>query len=196
MADNTDIQYEAPTWNQVYAMLLCQVQKIQSDCYKPDIIVGIARGGIVPSRILSDLLETRDLTTIQIEYYEGINQTKEEPSLKQCLNLQLTDKKVLLVDDVSDTGNSLQLAKNHLKQNGAKEIKIATLYTKPTSITKPDYYEKLTINWIVFPWDIKENVRKIIENHQVKNATGKEIEKLVKSGLPSQLTKEFLKDMQ
>ncbi len=196
MADNTDIQYEAPTWNQVYAMLLCQVQKIQSDGYKPDIIVGIARGGIVPSRILSDLLETRDLTAIQIEYYEGINQTKEEPSLKQCLNLQLTDKKVLLVDDVSDTGNSLQLAKNHLKQNGAKEIKIATLYTKPTSITKPDYYEKLTINWIVFPWDIKETVRKIIENHQVKHATGKEIEKLVKSGLPSQLAKEFLKDMQ
>ncbi len=195
MSDNTNIQFEVPTWNQIYAMLLCQTKKLQSD-YKPDIIVGIARGGIVPARFLSDLLETRNLTTIQIEYYKGINQTKDEPSLKRCLNLQLTSKTVLLVDDISDSGSSLQLAKNHLKQNGAKEIKIATLYAKPTSITKPDYFEKQTSNWIVFPWDIKETVRKIIETQLDKRAPGKEIAKLVKAGLPKQLVKEFLKDMQ
>ena len=77
MVDNTNIQFEVPTWNQLYTMLLYQTKKIQADGYKPDIIVGIARGGIVPARILSDLLETKDLTTIQIEYYKGINQTKE-----------------------------------------------------------------------------------------------------------------------
>jgi hypoxanthine phosphoribosyltransferase len=196
MADNTKIQFEVPTWNQLYTMLLYQTKKIQADGYKPDIIVGIARGGIVPARILSDLLETKDLTTIQIEYYKGINQTKDEPSLKQCLDLQLTGKTVLLVDDISDSGSSLRLGKKHLKQNGAKEIKIATLYAKPTSITKPDYFEKRTSNWIVFPWDIKETVRKIVETQLGKRAAGKEIAKLVKAGLPKQLAKELLKDMQ
>ena len=195
MVDNANIQYEIPAWNKIYSMLICQAQKIQANGYKPDIIVGIARGGVVPARILSDLLEIKDFITIQIEYYKDINQTKQEPSLKQCLNMQLIDKTVLLVDDVSDRGNSLQLAKNHLKQKDAKEIRVATLYSKPTSMTKPDYYEKQTGNWIVFPWEIKETLGKIMEKQHSKHAMRKEITKLVDAGLPKQLLKKFLKDM-
>jgi uncharacterized protein len=194
VAANT--QYEVPTWNQIYDMLLDQAQKIQGDGYKPDIIIGIARGGIVSARILSDLLEVPDLATIQIEYYADIAQTKQEPILKRSLHTQLTGKKALLVDDVSDSGKSLQLAKNHLQQQGAKEIKTATLYAKPQTITEPDYYEKQTSHWIVFPWDAKETVREIIQKHEGKRATSKEIAKLVRAGLPKQLAEKFLKDMQ
>jgi hypoxanthine phosphoribosyltransferase len=196
VADYRETKYEIPTWNQIYYMLLHQAQKIQTDHYKPDIIIGVARGGIVPSRILSDLLETKELATIQIEYYDGINRTKQEPILKQCLSTPLTGKETLLVDDISDSGSSLQLAKKHLQQQGAKEIKISTLYVKSATITKPDYYEKLTSNWIVFPWDAKETVRKIIEKQMSKRVTSKEIAKLVKAGLPKQLAEKFLSDMQ
>ncbi len=196
MAAFSETKYEIPTWNQIYDMLLNQSQKIAADGYKPDIIIGVSRGGVVPSRILSDLLETRDFATIEIEYYRGINQTILEPILKQCLNTQLTDKKTLLVDDISDSGFSLQLAKKHLHQQGAKELKIATLYTKPTTITKPDYYEKLTSNWVIFPWDAKETVRKIVEKQGRKHLASKEIAKLVKSGLPKQIAEKFLRDME
>jgi len=189
-------QYVVPTWNQIYEMLLNQAQKILSDGYKPDIIIGIARGGIVPARILSDLLEIRDLATIQIEYYAGIGQTKQEPILKQSLQTQLASKKALLVDDVSDGGRSLQLAKSHLQQQGAKEIKIATLYVKPATITNPDYYEKQTSCWIVFPWEAKETVAKIIQKKEGKGASTKEIIKLVEAGLPKQLAEKMLKDLQ
>jgi hypoxanthine phosphoribosyltransferase len=189
-------QYEVPTWNQIYDMLLNQTQKIHSDNYKPDIIIGIARGGLIPARILSDLLETPELATIQIEFYIDIAQTKQEPTLKQSLTTQITNKKTLLVDDISDTGKSLQLAKNHLTQQGAKEIKTVTLYAKPQTITKPDYYEKQTSKWLVFPWDAKETVRKIIQKQEGKRTTNKEIAKLVKAGLPKQLAEKFLKDMQ
>ena len=195
MAIYSETKYEIPTWNQIYDMLLHQAQKIQTGGYKPDIIIGIARGGVIPSRILSDLLETKDLATIQIEYYDGINQTKQEPILKQCLTTPLTDKKTLLVDDTSDSGSSLQLARKHLQQQGAKETKIATLYAKLETITKPDYYEKLTSNWIVFPWDAKETVRKIFEKQAGKRVTDKEIAKLVKAGLPKQLAEKFLREM-
>ena len=190
MAANT--QYEVPTWNQIYDMLLAQAQKIQSAGYKPDIIVGIARGGLVPSRILADLLETRDFAVITIEYYVGIAQTKQEPVLKQCLHTQLTDKKVLLVDDVSDGGRSLQLAKKHLEQQCAKEIKIATIYCKPGTITMPDYFEKETSHWIVFPWEAKETMAKIMQKAEGKRAAGKEIANLVKAGLPRQLAEKLL----
>ena len=193
MAANT--QYEVPTWNQIYDMLLDLANKIQGDGYKPDVIIGIARGGLVPARILSDFLETPELAIIQIEYYVSIAQTRQEPILKRSLHTQITDKKALLVDDVSDTGKSLQLAKNHLQQQDAKEIKTATLYAKPETITKPDYCEKQTSHWIVFPWDAKETVRKIIQKQEGKRATSKEIAKLVKAGLPKQLAEKFLKDM-
>lgn len=190
------IQYEVPTWDQIYDMLLDQAQKIQGDGYKPDIIIGIARGGLVAARILSDLLETPELAIIQIEYYLSIAKPRQEPILKQGLSTPITGKKTLLVDDISDTGKSLQLAKNHLQQQGAKEIKTATIYAKPQTITKPNYYEKQTSHWIVFPWDAKETVRKIAQKQEGKRAASKEITKLVKAGLPKQLAEKYLKDMQ
>ena len=194
MAANID--YEVPTWNQIYDMLLSQAQKIQRQNYKPDVIVAIARGGLIPARILTDLLETPELATIQIEFYTGINQTRQQPTLKQTLAAQITDKKALLVDDIADSGESLKLAKTHLQQQGALEIKTATLYQKPQSTTTPDFYEKQTASWVVFPWETKETLRKIIQRQQGKRALNQEVAKLVKAGLPKQLAEKLLKDMQ
>jgi hypoxanthine phosphoribosyltransferase len=186
-------EYEVLSWNQIYDMLQVQAQKIQSCHYKPDIIVGVARGGLVPARILMDLLETRDFAIIQIEYYQGINQPGTQPILKQCLNTDLSGKKALLVDDVSDGGNSLQLAKKHLQEKGAEEVKIATLYIKPQTITLSDYFGKKTNCWIVFPWEIKETIRKIQEQYKGERAINQEIIKLEKAGLPKQIVEKYLK---
>ena len=191
-----NIDYEVPTWNQIYDMLLCQAQRIQSQPYKPDIMVGIATGGLVPARILTDLLETPQLATIQIEFYTDINQTRFEPTLKQPLTINIAGKKALLVDDIADTGESLKLAKTYLQQQDALEIKAATLYQKPQSTTTPDFYEKQTTSWVVFPWEIKETLRKIIRKQQGKRALYQEVSKLLKAGLPKQLAEKLLKDMQ
>ncbi len=191
----SNIDYEVPTWNQIYEMLLCQAQKIKTQNYKPDLIVAIARGGVVPARILSDLLEIPSLSFIQIEFYTNINQTLQEPTLKQTLTTNVTGKKILLIDDISDTGKSLKLAKTHLQQQGAIEIKTATLYQKPQSVTTPDFYEKQTTDWVVFPWDIKETLRKIIHSPLGKRILNQEFAKLVKAGLPKQLAEKLIKDM-
>jgi uncharacterized protein len=190
-----DVQYEIPTWNQIYNMLLNQAQKIQESHYKADIIIGIARGGIIPSRILSDLLENSQLVKIQIEFYTNIAQTKAEPTLKQDLTLLVADRNILLVDDISDTGKSNQLAKDYLQELGVNQIKIATLYVKPQSISVPDFFEKLTNNWVVFPWEIKETLRKIIQGQPVKRAQNQELAKLVKAGLPKQIVNKLLDAM-
>ena len=189
------VDYEVPTWNQIYDMLLCQARKIQNQPYTPDIIVAVARGGTVPARILTDLLETPQLGFIQIEFYTDINQTQDKPILKQALTTQISAKKVLLVDDIADSGRSLQLAKTHLRQQGAAEIKTATIYKKPQSAMTPDFYEKQTVNWVVFPWDTKETLRKIVQKQQGKRAANEEVAKLVKAGLPKQLAEKLLKDM-
>ena len=193
---SVDIVYEVPTWNLIYDMLMCQAKKIQSQNFRPDIIVGIARGGLVPARIITDLLETHELAVIQIEFYTDINQTLKNPALKQPLTTKVTGKKTLLVDDIADTGESLKLAKIHLQQQGAIEIKTATLYKKPQSTITPDFSEKQTDNWVVFPWDTKETLRKIIQKQQGKRTLNQEVAKLVRAGLPKQLAEKLLKDVQ
>jgi hypoxanthine phosphoribosyltransferase len=189
----TEAEFEVPTWNRMYAMLLRQAEKIRQSGFKPNIIIGITRGGCIPARVLSDLLEIPDLATVRVEFYLGVAETRNEPVLTQGVSAVVEGKKALLVDDVADTGKSLQLAREHILQQGATEVRITTLYHKPFSLIKPDYYEKETSCWVVFPWETKETIRKIVEKHRDKNVIGIENAKLVKAGLPKQLVEEFLK---
>ena len=190
------IDYEVPTWSQIYDMLLSQAQKIRVQDYKADIVIGVSRGGLVPARILTDLLETPELATIQMSFYRDIAQSTLEPTLKQTLTVSIVGKKALLVDDIADTGRSLKLAQTHLQQHGALEIKTATLYLKCQSLTIPDFYEKQTSAWVVFPWDTKETLRKINQHQLGKRALNREVARLVKAGLPKLLAEKLLKEVQ
>ncbi len=185
--------YEVPTWNQIYDYMLSLSQKIRLASFKPDVVVAISRGGLIPARILVDLLEARQLATIQIEFYVDIAHTSPQPTLKQCLTKSVVAKKALLVDDISDTGQSRKLAKRYMLEQGAKEAKIATLYAKTSTITTPDYLEKQTENWIVFPWETRETLRKILQKNKGKRLANQEIAKLIKAGLPKRLSERILK---
>jgi uncharacterized protein len=189
-------EYEVPTLNQIYDMLLNQTQKIVKTNFIPDLIVAVSRGGLVPARILLDLLEVQDLATIRVEFYIGINKTREQPIITQSLSVSVTAKKVLIVDDISDTGKSLKLVTEHILTQGAKEAKTATIYAKPASTFTPDYFEKQTSSWVIFPWDAKETIRKIFQNQKGKRALNKEIAQVIKAGLPKRLAEKLLIDMQ
>lgn len=191
-----EIEFEAPTWNQIYRMLLRIADKIRKENFKPDVIVGVSRGGWPPARVLSDLLENPNLANVRAEFYVGVAETKGEPTLTQPVSVKVAGKRVLVVDEVADTGKSLQLIKEHLKAEGASEIRIATVYLKPWSIVKPDYYAKETSRWIVFPWEIKETIRKIVQKCMEKGMSAEaETEKLVKAGLSRRLVKKFLREI-
>ena len=188
-------KFEVPTWNQIYDMLLSQAKKIRQSGFKPDVIVGIMRGGWIPARVLSDLLEIPDLAAVRVEFYLGVAETRNEPVLTQGVSAVVEGKKALLVDDVADTGKSLRLAREHVLQQGATEVRIATVYRKPWSVIKPDYYEMETSCWVVFPWETKETIRKIVEKQGDKSAIDMEIAKLVKAGLSKQLAERLLKEV-
>jgi hypothetical protein len=192
----SELEFEVPTWNQMYDMLLNLTEKIRKNGFKPDIIVGVSRGGWPPARVLSDLMGNSNLANVRAEFYLGVAETKEEPVLTQPVSMEVAGKKVLVVDEVADTGKSLKLVKEHIVEKGAMEVKIATVYYKPWSIVKPDYYEKETSRWIVFPWEIKETVRKIVKRCKEK---GKPVEeeaaKLVKAGISAGLVERFLKEI-
>lgn len=191
-----EVEFEVPKWSQLYKMLLLIADKIRKDNFKPDIIVGVSRGGWPPARVLSDLLENPNLANVKAEFYVGVAETKGEPTLTQPVSVKVAGKKVLVVDEVADTGKSLQLIKEHLKAEGASEVRIATVYLKPWSIVKPDYYAKETSRWIVFPWEVKETIRKIVQKCREKGRPAEaDIEKLVKAGLSRKLVERFLREI-
>jgi hypoxanthine phosphoribosyltransferase len=192
---SSETQFEIPTWNLIYEMLLNLAERIRKNGFKPDLIVGVSRGGWPPARVLSDLLDNPNLANVKAEFYLGVAETKGEPTLTQPVSMSVTGKKVLIVDEVADTGKSLELVKEHIIKEGACEVKIATIYHKPWSAIVPDYYGKETRRWIVFPWEIKETIRKIVKKCREK---GKSIEeeaaKLVKAGISEKLVRRFLKE--
>ena len=193
---SSEIEFEVPTWDQIYEMLLNLVEKIRKNGFKPDIIVGVSRGGWPPARVLSDLMGNPNLANVRAEFYLGVAETKEEPVLTQPVSMKVASKKVLVVDEVADTGKSLKLVKEHIIEQDATEVKIATVYYKPWSIVKPDYYEKETSRWIVFPWETKETVRKIVKKcKKTGKPIGEEAAKLVKAGISPRLVEKFLKEI-
>jgi hypoxanthine phosphoribosyltransferase len=194
---NTTITYEAPTWNQIHKILLTQSEKIQKTSYQPDIIVGIAQGGTIPARILTDLLKPAQTTTIKIKFYTDIAQPSTHPTLKQPLTIPVNGKKILIVDDISDSGQTLNLAKQHLTEKGAAETKTAVLYTKTTTQTPPDYAGKITNPWVVFPWEINETLQSILQKYKKDPQTANNaFAQLVNAGVPKLVLKRILKTLQ
>ena len=193
---NSRLQFEIPTWDQIYTMLLNMAEKIRLEKFTPDVIVGVSRGGWPPARVLSDLLDNPNLANLRAEFYLGVAETKGEPTLTQPVSVPVVLKKVLIVDEVADTGKSLKLVKEHTEKQGASEARIATVYYKPWSIIKPDYYEKETSRWIVFPWEIKETIRKISKKCKERSRTmDEERAKLVKAGIKAELVERFLREI-
>jgi hypoxanthine phosphoribosyltransferase len=178
----------------MYTILLRLAKKIAKSGFVPDVIVGISRGGWVPARVLCDLLGVPVLANVGVAFYVGVDKRKVRPKLIQSISTGVLGQRVLVVDEVADTGRSLKLAKQHIVQQGAKEVRTVTIYTKPWSVVEPDYHEKKSSSWIVFPWEIKETVQSII----AESAKGEEIERLGNleaAGLSRRLTSRFLTEL-
>jgi len=155
--------YVAPSWDELYAMLLDLALKIRRSGFKADLIVGVSRGGWAPARILSDLLENTRTANIKIEFYTGLAKTTTKPIVTQPISDVIAHKNALVVDDVSDTGESLKVALEHLLKMGAASVKTVTIYYKPHSIFKPDYFAKSTVDWIIFPWERLEATKLLLD---------------------------------
>lgn len=193
---SSDIEFEVPSWDQIYEMLLRLADKIMRARFHPDVILGICRGGWPPARVMSDLLENPELANVKVEFYIGISEVKSKPVITQPVSTSMENKRVLIMDDVADTGESLILVKEDVMKQGAKETRIATIYFKPWSKITPDYYEKETKCWVVFPWERKETVRSLVKRCIKENTPVKEAEaKLVKGGLDPRLAARFIREV-
>jgi len=185
-------KYEAPSWDYIYELCIQIANQVRRSGYKPDLLVAISRGGWIPGRVLSDLLDNLNIATIKAEHYIDIYKTRARPKITQPLPIEVGGKRILLVDDIADSGKSLKLVKKHLFDQGASDVKICALYYKPWSIVIPDFLARKTDAWIVFPHEIYESMKKIILKLKGQGKSREEMEaELARVGIKRSFIKKF-----
>lgn len=146
---------------------------VRESGYAPDVVVAIARGGFVPARFLCDFLGIADMTSLKVQHYAPGAAKERRAWVKYPVGGDIHDKKVLVVDDVNDTGDTLKVAVDHLQSLGVPEIRTAVLHEKQTSAIRADYraVDVLDWHWIIYPWAVVEDVGGFIAKMEPPPAT-------------------------
>lgn len=135
-------------------------QQVVDSGYEPDWIVAIARGGLLIGGAVSYALSCKNIGVVNVEFYSDVDERLEVPiMLPPALNLaDLADTRLLIVDDVADTGETLKLVVETCAPV-VREIRSLVIYEKPRSLIRPDYAWKQTDEWINFPWSTEAPLR-------------------------------------
>lgn len=159
------VKCEMRSWENVYDVSRKLAELIKKSGYQPDIIIGLARGGWVPARNLCDFLGVKDLVSLKMEHW-GITATPDgEAKVKFPLKIDLSGKKVLVVDDCSDTGKSLVESRKYIKTLKPRVVKTATMQIFDTTPAEgiPDFHvEKIPWVWVIYPWNMNEDLINLI----------------------------------
>ena len=174
---NEEISFIFPKWQELEDLTFFLSQKIIKSKIKIDRLVTLAKGGWPMSRSLIDFLGIKEIASIGIKFYRGIGEKLKKPLIYQNIPVSIYREKVLLFDDVADTGYSLEFARRYLHDNGADKVYTATLFYKPSSKIKPDFYAFETSSWIIFPYEKKESIKLLKEMWVKKGLEEEEIKK-------------------
>jgi hypothetical protein len=138
-------------------------QSVADDGYRPDMILGIARGGLLVAGALGYALGVKNTFTMNVEFYTGIDERLELPMILPPVPdlVDFAETKVLIADDVADTGATLRLVQEFCAGKVA-EVRCAVLYEKPRSTVKCEYVWRRTERWITFPWSAEEPVLQVV----------------------------------
>lgn len=153
-------QCELVSWGEVYRLSALLARQVKDAGYRPDVIIAIARGGYVPARLICDFLDIYDLTSVRITHYTAGSSKEETARLSSPLCMEIKGLRVLIVDDITDTGDTIEVALQHIRGFGPAEVKTAVLQHKKQSTLKPDFYAKTLIKWrwIIYPWAVVEDI--------------------------------------
>src|SRR5438445_9122075 len=150
---------EVMTWEELGSGARELAEAVHADGYVPDMVLAIARGGLLVAGALGYALGVKNTFTMNVEFYTGIDERLEMPMLLPPIPelVDSAETRVLIADDVADTGATLALVKEFC-QGKVAEVRCAVLYEKPRSTVACQYVWRRTDRWIVFPWSEREPV--------------------------------------
>jgi hypoxanthine phosphoribosyltransferase len=182
-----------PTWNELHERIKEIADKIKKDDYKPDIVIALSRGGFVPARVICDLMIIKDLVSVKVDHW-GVTAAKDgKAHLRYPIDVDLTGKKVLIVDDITDSGESMELARDFVKKLNPEEVRTAAIFHINHSKFTPDYYSKeIDWIWVMWPWNYIEDMCNIVPKvlDSGKGCSIKEIKKNLKERFKIDLTEQ------
>jgi uncharacterized protein len=160
---------EVMGWGDLGVATRALAEQVAGDGYDPDMILSIARGGLLVGAALGYALAVKNVYTMNVEYYTGVDERLEVPRILPPAPdfVDLHDARILIADDVADTGHTLESVQDFCSGK-VGEVRIAVLYEKPHTVVSCDYVWKRTDRWIDFPWSAQEPV--VARAHAVRDA--------------------------
>lgn len=147
---------EVLTWDLYGEAVEDLAHMVVDDGYVPDVILSVARGGMPLGACLGYRLGIKDVSVVSVEFYTGVEERLPEPVLLPPTppKESLAGRKVLIADDVADTGGTMGSVLQFL-DTVAADVRVAVLYQKPHSTIDCEYVWRRTSDWITFPWSDK-----------------------------------------
>lgn len=169
------------SWSEIEEWTNDVATKMKGEGFHPDVVIGLTRGGWIPARLLCDILNIKDLYAVKTEHW-GVTATRDgNAKLAQKLSADVKGRRVLIMDDITDTGKSLSLAVDHVRSFKPKSLRSGTLLHITHSLIEPNYYsvevphENWT--WFIFPWNFNEDIRTLVKNAMEHGRTPQTIKK-------------------
>jgi hypoxanthine phosphoribosyltransferase len=143
------------TWDLYHSACRSLARRIADDDFVPDIILGIARGGLFAAASLGYALGVKNLHVINVEFYTGVDSRLDMPVVLPPVPnvVDLSGARVLIADDVADTGATIALVKEFCASHVA-DVRCAVIYEKSQSEVRCEYVWRYTDDWINFPWSV------------------------------------------
>lgn len=152
------MQPKTLNWSDIQVACLHIYDNMRDIGFKPNAIIGLLRGGVIPARMFSDFFDIMmDFYAIDVKLYTGIGKKNDQPIIKP-FHIDIRGKNILVIDDIWDSGKTMEAVLEELK---GENVTTATLYWKESAKGKPNYYYETAKDneWIVFPWEKYEYFR-------------------------------------
>ncbi|MGB9786475.1 MAG: phosphoribosyltransferase [Infirmifilum sp.] len=172
------------SWSELFSDTLELAKRIISSGFIPERLIVVVRGGLVVGRILSDLLQVKELVNLPVSFYKGVGTTRDKPVISADIDEStIKGRSVLIVDDIVDTGETLKAVLAYVESLKPRIVRSAAPYVKPWANPFPDYYVKIVEDWVVFPYELRETMETLpantAENLGLDEKTLEEIKTLI-----------------
>lgn len=159
-----DFTAKIVTLNEVYSLTHKLATQIMNSSVPFDSVIAIARGGMLPARLICDFLNIHQLSSIQIKHYGSGAEELDEVEITDPLNINIDRKNVLLIDDVNDTGKTMTAAIEHIQSRNPQVLKTAVLHEKSHTIKNADFSVETLKKWkwLIYQWAVTEDVLKFL----------------------------------
>lgn len=147
------------TWEDMDLLTKKLAQQVLESGLEFDRIIAVANGGLTMARHFGDQINLRKISLLQTAFYASVGQTNEEPTILQPLAVDVTGERLLVFEDIVDTGATLEfITPLLLDQYGAASVTVAALVSKSWASVQPDFAAEQLDTWIIYPYETNETI--------------------------------------